>query len=109
MGIEGVEYLSGHDPEEFHVIIVGRAGGHPGTGIYLFGPGPKRLAIDAGQEKFRRENKLPKNIQLVSHCVFSGDESMGETFVTNLMDEMEKDKAVNSNIFSTGEKLPGEG
>lgn len=31
--------------DEFHVVLVGRSGGHAGTNIYVVGPGPKRHAV----------------------------------------------------------------
>jgi hypothetical protein len=91
MGIEGVEYLSGHDPEEFHVVVVGRAGHHSGTSIYLVGPGPKRQAIRTGEDNYRRENRLAPNIALVSRVVMSTtDAAKGQEFINLMIQKMEE-------------------
>jgi hypothetical protein len=93
MGIDMISYLKDHDPEEYHVIIVGRAGDHPGTNIYLVGPGPKRLAISTGAENYRREKRLAPNIQLVTHCVYSGSHEGGGKFIEALTKALDKEES----------------
>lgn len=78
---------------EYHVVIVGRAGEHDGTDIYLIGPGTKKSAIQTGQQNFRRTKRLATSIQLVSHVAYSGNEEGGKTFMKTLMEMMELKEA----------------
>lgn len=86
MGIEGIDNLHENHPEEYHVVIVGRAGGHIGTGIYLHGPGTKRLAIGTAEQNYRKENRFASNIALVSTVEFSGDKESAMKFMDRLME-----------------------
>lgn len=78
--------------DETHVVLIGRAGGHPGTDLYLVGPGSKKNAIHTAEEKFRKERKLAKNIALVSKVAFSGSPEEGEKFIERLVAMMDPDK-----------------
>lgn len=100
-----------NDPEEFHVIIVGRAGGHDGSNIMLIGPGSKRDSLSTATEQYRKKNQLATNIQLMAYVAFSGDKEAGEKYHKNLMDKIaeEEAEARRHNIFATGEKVAGEG
>lgn len=69
-----------------HVVLVGRSGDHPGTGIYLTERGTKPQAVATGEETFRRENRLPSNVALVARVVFSGEEPDAVAFIERLIE-----------------------
>lgn len=98
MGIENLSALLGNETEDHHVVIVGRAGDHPGSNIYLTTPGSKKEAIHTAETLYRRDQNLSRNIALASRVVFSGGEEEGKIFInklTKFMDDKMKEEVEN--------------
>lgn len=91
MGIDNIGVLTDNE-QDCHVVVVGRAGGHPGSGIYVTHPGTKREAILTGEKIFRKENDLAPNIALQSSVAHSGSDVSCVLFVTKMMQKMDEAK-----------------
>ena len=76
--------------DEYHVVLVGRAGDHPGTNIYLVGPGSRKNAIHTGETIFRKETKLATNVAIRCSVAHSGTEESGVQYIDRLVTLMEE-------------------
>lgn len=96
MGIDNVEELK-DIPEEYHVVVVGRTGEHPGSDVCLFGPGSKRLAVHTCEKNYRIKQDLKTNVSLISTVVFSGGKDAANVFIDRLIAKMNETKQVEEN------------
>lgn len=94
----GTEFPAGPpDDDEYHVVVVGRAGDHVGAMINVVGPGRKREAVATCERAFRKEHRLPSSVALVARVVFSGSEVGAADFTARLITGLDTEQQGSNN------------